>query len=94
MDLLFAFRAQLEQSELLEVCGYSFRDAHINHVLLTWLRRGRGRRISMFDPHMTLYGIAQNMAKSFAGAYPMFQGFLQDRVTLNPMSASAWMANG
>lgn len=38
LDLLFWFRQALQRSNELVVIGYSFRDDHVNHTILSWLR--------------------------------------------------------
>jgi hypothetical protein len=58
LDLLFAFRSRLERTERLSVCGYSFRDAHVNHLIRNWLRSSATRTLAVSDPELTKANIA------------------------------------
>ena len=49
LDLLVRFRNRLFASRGLVVIGYSFRDPHINHYLLRWLRADRYARMIVVD---------------------------------------------
>jgi hypothetical protein len=50
LDLLIAFRSRLEATRDLVVIGYSFRDDHVNQIILEWLHQDRGRILSIVDP--------------------------------------------
>jgi hypothetical protein len=45
LDLLFWFRQALQLSNELVVIGYSFRDDHVNHTILSWLRASDANRL-------------------------------------------------
>jgi hypothetical protein len=45
LDLLFWFRQTLQLSNELVVIGYSFRDDHVNHTILSWLRASDTHRL-------------------------------------------------
>jgi hypothetical protein len=45
LDLLFWFRQALQRSNELLVIGYSFRDDHVNHCILSWLRASNTNRL-------------------------------------------------
>jgi NAD-dependent SIR2 family protein deacetylase len=50
LDLLKQFDEQLQQTDLLTVIGYSFRDAHINFYISKYLNQYRGK-ITIVDPN-------------------------------------------
>jgi hypothetical protein len=50
LDLLKQFDKQLQQTGLLTVIGYSFRDAHINFYISKYLNQYRGK-IKVVDPN-------------------------------------------
>lgn len=49
LDLFAEFKARLWQSSDLHVIGYSFRDAHINQILIRWLQTNLERTITIYD---------------------------------------------
>ena len=62
LDLLFAFRQELERAGRLTVIGYSFRDPHVNEYLAQWINASPEHRFRIVDPGF------QNSKESFAGA--------------------------
>jgi hypothetical protein len=50
LDLLRHFDEQLQQTDLLTVIGYSFRDEHINFYISKYLNQYRGK-IRVVDPN-------------------------------------------
>lgn len=62
LDLLFAFRSQLDKTDVLYVCGYSFRDVHINYSIYLWFERDSKRRVIVADPNLSL----ETLAKRFS----------------------------
>jgi len=50
LDLLRAFRRELEKAELLTVVGYSFGDPHINVFIAKWLNGLVSRRLRIVNP--------------------------------------------
>lgn len=50
LDLLFAFRRELESSDQLTIVGYSFRDEHVNEFIAQWLNDSAGHRLVVVDP--------------------------------------------
>ena len=65
LDLLFAFREQLRHVDTLEVCGYSFRDAHVNHIVLSWLRAKGGREVYVNGPSASLRAVTSAINAQF-----------------------------
>lgn len=61
LDLLFAFRARLLVTDELHICGYSFRDSHINHLLLSWLQQGEERKAVVHDPKLSQSQMLANL---------------------------------
>lgn len=60
LDLLLAFRSRLEQTETLEVCGYSFRDVHVNYLIFAWLEGAPGRSVAVASRSLTLEKLSEN----------------------------------
>jgi hypothetical protein len=50
LSLLSEFEDKLADSDHLIVVGYSFRDDHINEVIVRWTREDKERTISIIDP--------------------------------------------
>jgi hypothetical protein len=92
LDLMFAFRTQLETSDELHVCGYSFRDQHINHIVVNWLESKQDRVIFVFDPVLTSEDLARNVAKSMPRGWWIRHNSFAPRVRVEPLSASEWIA--
>ena len=49
LDLLRGFQESLEQTKLLTVIGYSFRDDHINEFIGLWLNGNPNRKLRIFN---------------------------------------------
>jgi SIR2-like domain len=49
LDLLLRFKAALNEREHLVVIGYAFRDPHINHIVLNWLKGSATRRMTVVE---------------------------------------------
>jgi hypothetical protein len=49
LDLLIRFRDALRLHRDLLVVGYSFRDDHVNHCILTWLLSPQARRLTIVE---------------------------------------------
>jgi len=47
LDLLLAFRGELEGAKHVTVIGYSFRDQHVNHYLAAWLNADVSRTMTV-----------------------------------------------
>jgi SIR2-like domain len=50
LDLLLAFKNRLTATSILEVCGYSFRDSHINYLIFSWLQADPKNSVIAIDP--------------------------------------------
>ena len=50
MAMLNEFWQWLEEADKLVVIGYSFRDEHINSLILDWIHLGTGRTLEVVDP--------------------------------------------
>ena len=101
LDLLVAFRSQLEGSRELQVCGYSFRDLHINYLIYAWLEGGSGRHVVVSDPALSLEQLAENFDRSmteavgemsYLGRNPvsMVSKWYSTNFTLIPDAAQTW----
>ena len=55
LQLLEAFRNELERSARLLVIGYSFGDDHINTLVESWIQRDDSRRMLVVDPSFPEY---------------------------------------
>lgn len=89
LDLLFAFRSRLDHTDELHVCGYSFRDDHVNHLIDNWLRRSSRRQLMVFDPALDERTIDRGLGEdrlSFAGRKAR-----QSQITVRSVTASKWV---
>lgn len=50
LELLAQFEIGLRSAETLLVCGYSFRDPHVNEIITRWINVNRANRIVVVDP--------------------------------------------
>jgi hypothetical protein len=93
LDLLLAFREQLGRSSQLEVCGYSFRDAHINHLLLRWLIQDDTRKIQIFDPQLTAERVEENMNQALGRDRTLKRSWLARRLDIRQIGVIDWASN-
>jgi hypothetical protein len=92
MDLLFAFRNRLELTLKLSVCGYSFRDQHINHLILSWLTLGSDRLLDIVDPCLSIDDIAENASRSLPNGSHLAYSAFAKRTTLISETAGTWFS--
>ncbi|MCG6567119.1 hypothetical protein C3E87_05685 [Tessaracoccus sp. ZS01] len=60
LAMLVAFSRWLESADRLIVCGYSFRDEHVNVILRDWLEGAAGRVLEIIDPSFPEWGSITN----------------------------------
>lgn len=51
LDQIFEFRSLLQHAERVTVVGYSFRDAHINHLLTSWINADQKHLVRIISPN-------------------------------------------
>jgi hypothetical protein len=88
---MFTFREQLRKSKRLDVCGYSFRDVHINHIILSWLVGDNLRRMVVHDPVLDRDGVLENMAQNIPSTqrrFPLSGGLVE----VVQEGAAEWLA--
>jgi hypothetical protein len=97
LDLLLEFRNALDSTDTLEICGYSFRDAHINHTLLRWLDFGENRRrCTVIDPTATFESVLDSLSANTGFILPGGQvptpvpGWLRSCLEIRNLAASEW----
>lgn len=49
LDLLMEFKEELSKADVLNSIGYSFRDEHINLLLMDWINSSDSRKIKIFN---------------------------------------------
>lgn len=91
LDLLLAFRNQLNVSNKLEVCGYSFRDAHVNHLLLSWLSQNPDAMMDVIDMHLTKEMLFANWNKGLEGKTVRSE-ILEKRILVHNLSIDKWIS--
>jgi hypothetical protein len=91
LDLLLAFREKLEETESLHVCGYSFRDPHINHLLLRWLMGNSYRQMQVIDPVLSLQQIILNVRRSLSGRQWIHPDPLERQTEVVPLTMAEWV---
>jgi hypothetical protein len=79
LDLLLAFRSKLETVNHLIVCGYSFRDDHINHTLVRWLQLNSSVRMSIYGLDISMQSVTANL-----NAHLGLTTLTKNRITLPP----------
>lgn len=94
LDLLFAFRSRLEKSDELITCGYSFRDSHINYLIMNWIFGDSSRHVLVVDPYLTMADIENSMNQSIAPHGVIIKpGALDYRIKVSQIKASEWIAS-
>ncbi len=92
LDLLFAFRSRLEETESLYVCGYSFRDPHVNHLLLSWLRAKRMRRIQVVNPGLEVVPLLESIDRSLQISHQQSSWDVSKQISVLPLHVGEWIA--
>ena len=83
LDLLLSFRDQLNRSKHLEVYGYSFRDAHVNFMILSWLSQKDDASIVIVDPFMSKDEVFENINKGLSGGQRIRTGLIDKRILMH-----------
>ncbi|MEI6827608.1 MAG: SIR2 family protein [Desulfuromonadales bacterium] len=94
LDLLFAFRSRLEVTEELQVCGYSFRDEHVNHIILNWLIGHRQRVMVVADPNLDSWQITNALSINERLNNLLFHDKMpsKEQIVVKQQIASQWVA--
>jgi hypothetical protein len=99
LDLLLRFREALDRTDLLEVCGYSFRDPHVNYTILRWLSFDSSRRVNVFDQYLSMERLIGNINANIGIVHPTGQQlvaqerFLKEAIALSNISAKEWASD-
>ncbi|MBJ6724160.1 SIR2 family protein [Geomesophilobacter sediminis] len=95
LDLLFAFRSRLEKTDELQVCGYSFRDEHVNHIILNWLIYDRRRRLVVADPGLDARRVQEELFINKKSYYIQYHDKMprNEQIAVCQLKASQWVAD-
>jgi len=95
IDLLFAFRSRLEKTEELQVCGYSFRDEHVNHIILHWLIGDRQRVLIVADPSLDVRQVQQTLFINQRSYWPRYFDKMpgNEQIIIKQQKASQWVTD-
>ncbi len=93
LDLLFAFRDRLTESHELHVCGYSFRDPHINYVILRWLQQKDDRKLFIRDAYLSASQLIRNMNKGMKRGWSINTSWFSQRMSYEQLKTSEWLRN-
>jgi hypothetical protein len=91
LDLLLSFRNWLNDCNELEICGYSFRDTHINALILSWFSQKPEAKIIVIDPYMDFDSIANNFDMTLDHGKRIFRSFFNRRFEIKNISAEEWI---
>lgn len=101
LDLLLAFRDRLTVTDTLHICGYSFRDEHINHLILTWII-AEGRQVFVHNPsfgegmdlhkQLQAHARALQMQDYLSTRRPAYSRLIQKSV-FDRRGAAEWLAS-
>ena len=91
LDLLLSFRNQLNVSNHLDVYGYSFRDAHVNHLILSWLSQNDEGSIDVVDPSISKEEIFANINKGLEGGQRIRSELIEKRIEVNRCCIQDWI---
>ncbi len=78
LDLLRAFKEELEKTDVLTIIGYSFRDPHVNVFISQWLNQKSTNRLRVFSKnfHASDVDFVQNLMR-----------YCQSRIDIVPLRA-------
>ena len=91
LDLLLAFRDELNGSDELEIFGYSFRDAHINHIILTWFSQNQNSKIHVIDKYLTENQILKNLNSALEHPQSIYRPAISGRIHLENLGIQEWI---
>lgn len=91
LDLLLAFRDELTRSSELEIFGYSFRDAHINHIILTWLSQNPSSKIHVIDKSLTENQILKNLNSALEHPQSIYRPAISGRIYVENLGIQEWI---
>jgi hypothetical protein len=88
LDLLMTFRRWLNEADRVLVVGYSFRDRHVNHLLLGWLSDDPGHTIIVVDPSLEASTIHANIDAAWGGEQHLAPDVVRTRFKIERTAAS------
>jgi len=97
LDLLLAFRSTLSRITEVEICGYSFRDEHVNHTLIRWMALNDMCRMKAYGLGLTVDGVIEslndNLGINLHGQSKAIleRNWIRQRLTVENAKASEWM---
>jgi hypothetical protein len=91
LELLLNFRNWLNECNELEICGYSFRDKHINALILSWFSQKPESKIIVIDPYMDFESIANNFDMTLDRGKKIFRSLFSKRFEIKNISAEEWL---
>jgi hypothetical protein len=91
LDLLLSFRDRLSITKILNIYGYSFRDPHINHLILTWLSRSQDVKICVVDLNLSVNDVLERLESSLGKGRSLFRAPVLDRIEVNNVSIESWL---
>lgn len=91
LELLLNFRNWLNECNELEICGYSFRDKHINALILSWFSQKPESKIIVIDPCMDFESIANNFDMTLDRGKKIFRSLFSKRFEIKNISAEGWL---
>ncbi|MHB0867334.1 MAG: SIR2 family protein [Thermoleophilia bacterium] len=82
LDLLRAFKSELDNAHELIVIGYSFGDAHINEYISQWLNHDESHRVRIIDPNF------ESIGSTYGKEIGEFKVHNQERIEIMQVAAS------
>ena len=96
LDLLLSFRSWLLKCDELEICGYSFRDGHVNAIIRSWVSLNPKSKVIVISPSINWEYIAYNLYDDRDAYEFTLNRFFEKQVELKThfvlykMKASEW----
>lgn len=91
LDLLLSFRDRLSNTKVLNIYGYSFRDPHINYLILSWLSRSQDVKICVVDLALSVEEILERLESSLGKGRSLFRAPVLDRIEVNNVPIESWL---
>jgi hypothetical protein len=92
LDLLFAFRTRLDTTDELLVMGYSFRDQHINHLILNWIEKNKSRKVTVVDPSTEENFIRANITRAMPHGWMLGQDIVSKYFVIVKENGGEWIS--
>ena len=94
LDLLLSFRDRLTSTTKLDIYGYSFRDSHVNYLILSWVSQNKNAVINVIDPNLSFESIMDRLDSMLGGSKTVSRAVFSNRMKVHSKSIETWITEG